>query len=183
MRLFIAIPLPENVKQKLVDLQQPIDGVRWQNSTQIHLTLKFLGDCITERVKELRQYLGNVSYSSFRMTMNGLGYFPENRQPTVIWAGVEESDPLMNLQKIIEEKCTELGFEPESRPFKPHVTLGRVKDASKSDVLSLINKHKQFSIDDMLVTEFVLYQSKLHPDGARYHRLHTFELLADEEMT
>lgn len=176
MRLFVAIPLPGYVKQQLARLRQPIDGIRWQDKEQLHLTLKFLGDTRKERFVKLKEALEDIEISSFTITIKGFGYFPEGEQPRVLWAGIDENDTLTVLYKTVESTCQNLNFEAESRPFRPHVTIARIKDTPKRDVVSFINQHKQFRISDVEIDEFVLYESKLQQDGAKHSRRKTFKL-------
>lgn len=176
MRLFIALPIPEPVKRQLLELQQPIQGVRWQQENQLHLTLKFLGDTEPVRAREVKAGLGDIELPSFTMRLKGFGYFPKGRHPKVLWAGISKNKELVRLQQAVEERCTELGFEAEDRSFKPHITLARLNGVKKRDVLSFVNQHKQFQIPDVPVDEFVLYESKLDPDGAKHTRLKTFPL-------
>ncbi len=180
MRLFIAIPLPQGVKQKLLDLQQPINGVRWQSQEQMHLTLKFVGEVDTTTASELREELDNITYPGFLMTIEGIGYFPDGQQPKVVWAGIKENANLQELHKNVEDRCKKKGIAPENRPYKPHVTIGRTKNTSKQAVTSFINKYNSFILPDIPVNEFALYESKLHPDGARHHRLQTYLLKSDQ---
>lgn len=174
MRLFIAVPMPEFVANRLVELQQPIEGIRWQQEEKLHLTLKFLGDTESDRAQKLQSVLDTIDIPSFSITLNGLGYFPKGKQPRVLWAGIDKSEPLQKLHKAVESRCADLGFDPEQRPFKPHVTIGRVKGASKSTVESFIDRHEDFHIPDIPVEEFVLFESKLHPDGAQHFRRKTY---------
>lgn len=172
MRLFIAIPLPSEVKDELHGLMQSVSGIRWQNYKQLHITLKFLGDTETDQLNKLSGKLNSIKHPPFTFTCKGLGYFPEGRQPRVLWIGVENETPIGDLQGSIEDACTQSGFECESRPFKPHITLGKVKGASKREVTAFINQHKRVRITDIPVEEFILYESKLSPDGAT-HKPHT----------
>lgn len=176
MRLFIAIPMPEAVRECLADLQQDIEGVRWEQSEKFHITLKFLGDTKADGAQKLQSALHTIEIPSFSITLSGLGYFPRGKQPRVLWAGVKKNDPLQKLHSKIEDKCTNLGFEPDSRSFKPHITIGRVKGASKDEIISFIEEYKQFEIQEVRVDEFVLFESKLHPDGAKHLRKETFNL-------
>ncbi|MDZ7658404.1 RNA 2',3'-cyclic phosphodiesterase [Fodinibius sp.] len=180
MRLFIAIPLPKGVKQQLLDLQQPIEGIRWQSQEQMHLTLKFVGEVDKTTVSELREELDNIVHSDFSMTISGIGYFPEGKQPKVVWAGIKENANLQELHKKVENRCEKMGIAPENRPYKPHVTIGRTKNAYKRSVTSFINQHKKFGIQNIQVNEFVLFESELHPDGARHHPLQTYLLNSGE---
>lgn len=180
MRLFIALPLPQPVKRKLVDLQKPIKGVRWQSSDQIHLTLKFIGDSDQELFEKLNNVLGEIKHPSFLIDINGMGYFPENEYPRILWAGVKENKRLKQLYDKVEKSCVSLGIKSENRSFKPHITLGRLKGASKGDVLTFLEKHEKVKITDIPVNEFVLYESKPDPDGVRYSRRKTFQLTVDD---
>lgn len=175
MRLFIAIPLPQQVKEQLLD-RKAIDGVKWQRPDQMHITLKFLGDTDIDLIGDLKEGLGNIEFPEFSLMINGFGYFPEGKQPKVLWAGIDRSRLLEKLYQEIEEVCNRLGFESETRSFKPHITIGRIKRASKEVVDQFINQHKQVQIPDIPVEEFALYESKLNPKGAKYLRLQTFQL-------
>lgn len=180
MRLFIALPLPGPVKEQLVDMKQPIDGVRWEQKSKLHLTLKFLGDTNYDRARQLQEKLNAIECPSFAISLKGFGYFPKGNQPKVLWTGVKKSQLLTRLQQTIEDECTAMGFDPESRSFKPHITIARTNSASKRDVMSFINQHKKFQITDVPVEEFVLYESKLDANGAKHSRIKTFSL-ADRE--
>lgn len=180
MRLFIAIPLPQDVKQKLLDLQQPINGIRWQSQEQMHLTIKFVGEVDQATAGELRDELHTITHPHFAMTIAGIGYFPKGKQPKVLWAGIKENASLQELHKKVEHCCDKNGIAPENRPYKPHVTIGRTKNTPKQAVTSYINQHEPFVLPDIQVSEFALYESKLHPDGARHHRLQTYFLKSDE---
>lgn len=177
MRLFVAIPLPEGVKQRLTNLQQPVEGIRWQASQQYHLTLRFIGEADRETTQAIREQLKNIQTPPFNLDLKAPGYFPENRQPKILWVGLEEEPLLMKLQEKVEQTCRNVGLKPDKREFKPHITLGRVKGASKRDVLSFINQHKQFRMNNIQVSEFILYSSRLHPDGAIHKPLERYSLI------
>lgn len=176
MRLFIALPIPPFVKEQLVDLQQPIEGVRWQQESQIHLTLKFLGETDLDRAQDLKSHLQDIDTPELSISLKGFGYFPQGKDPKVLWTRVNKNKALTKLYREIEETCARLGFEKENRSFKPHITIARVNSAPKRDIMSFINQHKQFQIPDVSIEEFVLYESKLHSEGAKHSRLKTFQL-------
>lgn len=180
MRLFIAIPLPYGVKGQLSELTQPISGIRWQDYKQLHITLKFLGETEARQADELITALTSVRQTSFCFTINGFGYFPPGNHPRVLWAGVDNETPIINLQQSVEDKCVKVGFETESRSYKPHITLGKVKGASKNDVMAFINHHKPFRIPEIPVEEFVLYESVLSSDGATHKPYARFQLTNDK---
>ncbi len=176
MRLFIAVPLPDTVTDQFADLQQPIDWLRWQDRNQLHITLKFLGETDPERVPEINQNLSQIQLPAFSMTIKGFGYFPKDKQPRVLWSGIDNNQSLQKLQQSVEQTCTDIGFDAEGRPFKPHITIARIDGGSKRDVMSFINQHKKFSIPDVPVDEFVLYESKLSSEGATHIRKKSFNL-------
>lgn len=180
MRLFVAVPLPKGVRQKLLDLQQSIDGMRWQSQEQMHLTLKFVGEVDATGASELRKELDKISHPGFSMTIAGLGYFPEGKRPNVVWVGINENANLRELHKKVEDRCKNIGIAPENRPFKPHVTIARANNTSKRAVTSFITKHKTFAVTGIPVNEFILYESRLHLDGARHHPLQSYVLKSDE---
>lgn len=177
MRLFIALPIPSSAKKRLGELHQPIEGVRWQQEGQIHLTLKFLGETDPERAQDLKNDLQNITMPAFDISIQGFGYFSQDKQPRVLWADIKKSAPLKNLQKAVELKCQELGFKAESRAFKPHITIARINGGANCDIMSFINQHKRFQISDIPIEEFVLYESKLNAEGAKHIRLKAFPLV------
>lgn len=176
MRCFVAVPLPAFARQQLVDLQEPIRGLRWQKLEQLHLTLKFLGDVSGDKIQSLQTELSKIQLPAFSLSLQGLGYFPKGKNPRVLWAGIAQNESLNRLRGEVEQICISQGFEAEKRSFKPHITLGRVKNASQNEVMRWINQHKEFEITGVSVDEFVLYESKLHPQGAEHIRLETYRL-------
>lgn len=178
MRLFIAIPLPEYVKSSLRELQQPIEGVRWTDTERYHLTLRFIGDVDQAMMGNIRSGLSEIQVPPFEIDIKGFGYFPEQKKPRVLWAGIEEEPSLMELQRETEEACRSAGLEAESRTFVPHVTLAKVRGGRKKDVMSFINQHKTFRMESIPVTEFVLCESRLYKEGAVHTALETYALNA-----
>lgn len=177
MRLFTAIPLPVPVRRRLTDLtEHQLEGVRWQKQQQLHITLKFLGNTSVNELQSLVDALSQIHQPAFTMKIRGIGCFPERGRPKIIWVGISNPRQLIRLHQRIEETCTNLGFEAEDRPFKPHITLGRVTEWSRQDVLSFINQHRQFSIPGVAAKEFVLYESKLRPGGAEYEKIESIPL-------
>ncbi|MDX1617301.1 MAG: RNA 2',3'-cyclic phosphodiesterase [Balneolaceae bacterium] len=176
MRLFTAIDLPDTVKDRLNEIQDPGLGIRWTAPEAMHLTLRFIGDVDSETRDDLIARMSELERSSFSFTIRDIGYFPPRKHPNIVWVGIEESNPLMELQSRIESACRRAGLEPDERPFTPHITIGRVKGARKNEVLSFINNHKKLRIEEIPVEEFILYESTLKPDGAVHTPLRRFSL-------
>ena len=177
MRLFVAITLPEKVKKQLGNLEKPIEGVRWQDSTQMHLTLRFIGSVDNEISEEVQKRLAKISHQSFKMDINGLGQFPERGKPRVLWAGVKEQAELMKLQEKVEEACVNSGLETEDRDYKPHITIAKVKNNKANGAVKLfIDEYKNFSLGSIPVNEFTLFNSKLSKEGAIHIPIEKYKL-------
>jgi 2'-5' RNA ligase len=175
MRTFIAIPLPKECQLMLDQLQQSLRpykaDVRWVAIPSIHLTLKFLGEVDPEIIPKLSESLNDSTKSerSFKLRLNGLGCFPNLRNPRVIWCGITgEIDGLLRLQQKVENTCAEYGFSPEDRPFRPHLTLGRV--SGKRNLRPLLDCIKIGSDLEcsFQTNHFNVYRSILKPQGAEY---------------
>ncbi|ABK18207.1 RNA 2',3'-cyclic phosphodiesterase [Syntrophobacter fumaroxidans] len=176
IRTFIAVDLPSPVQAVLErferELRKADATVAWIRPDRIHLTLKFLGNVAPERIPALREALESVSrtVSPFRLQAAGCGAFPTIRQMRVIWVGLRgDADRLGDLKQKIEAATVPLGFESEDRPFKPHLTLGRVKGRGRLSVLQeILMANQSFEAEAFDVAEVVLYKSDLKPDGAQY---------------
>jgi RNA 2',3'-cyclic 3'-phosphodiesterase len=183
MRTFLAIPLPAECLSMLDQMQKKLRGfgaeVGWAAMSSIHLTLRFLGDVAPESIPGLAASLKAATKpeSSFELRLRGLGCFPNPRDPRVIWCGIEgDTAALLRLQQSVEAVCRKFGSPPEDRPFKPHLTLGRVKGKRNLQPLMDCIKigsdlERSFSADC-----FNLYQSTLRPQGALYTVLETIAL-------
>jgi RNA 2',3'-cyclic 3'-phosphodiesterase len=183
MRTFIAIPLPNECQVLLDQMQQPLRAcnadVRWVAIPSIHLTLKFLGEVNPEAIPKLQVFLNEACKSERRieLVLRGLGCFPNARNPRVIWCGIEgETDSLLRLQHSVESACAQLGFAPEDRPFRPHLTLGRVQ--GRKNLQTLMDR--VVAGNDLACTfqvdRFHIYKSSLKPQGAVYTILNSVVL-------
>lgn len=178
MRIFIAIPLAAGVRKKLKTLRFSSDAIRWQPTEQMHITLKFLGDLTQKQVNNLQMALSDISKAAFALTLKGWGTFPNEGRPKIIWARIEASEAIMELQQAVEEVCAAWGFERENRPFVPHVTLGRIKGSLSRNEL----ENKMSAATDMLgvltamADCFCLYESELGPGGATHRPIKKYPL-------
>jgi 2'-5' RNA ligase len=183
MRTFIAIPLPAECQSMLDRMQKELQPcgaeVGWVAIPSIHLTLKFLGEVDPEIIPKLAQSLETASISErpFELTLRNLGCFPNPGNPRVIWCGIDgATDALLRLQRNVEATCEQLGFPPENRDFKPHLTLGRVK--GKRNLQPLVDCIKIGSgLESCFKADRVnIYRSTLKPQGAVYSVLNTILL-------
>jgi RNA 2',3'-cyclic 3'-phosphodiesterase len=185
VRLFIALELDEDARARLADYQRWLAGldraVRWVRPEQIHLTLKFLGDMPDGQVVPVCRALdGLAEHEAFEFQIYGIGTFGSPRSPRVVWVGVQMPNPaLMELQKACEEGLAELGFPPEGRAFKPHLTLGRVKDPRAGTAVSEAVSNVQLQDLGPLAQwagHLVLFASILRPQGSQYLVTHKVTL-------
>ncbi len=176
IRTFVAIDLPGPVQAALGRfvhvLREANAPVSWVKPDRIHLTLKFLGDVPEEQVPTLCEALQSVAggASPFQLQPAGCGAFPSIKQMRVVWVGVRgELDALRALQAGVEEALGTLGFQPEGRPFRAHLTVGRVKGSQRARVLQeTLLSNQNFIAEAFDVTDLVLYKSVLRPEGAQY---------------
>ncbi len=186
IRTFIAIDLPENTRKALGAIQEHLKqsraGVRWVKPAGIHLTLKFLGNVHPAQIDEIAAAAAEVvrEESALSLSVADFGAFPNLRNPRVIWVGIKgDLKRLARIQARLEENLAPLGFAREKRGFRPHLTLGRVKDRRNRqaliDAMTALQSPKFNSFD---VTEIILYKSDLRPSGAIYTKLHRMSLAA-----
>jgi 2'-5' RNA ligase len=169
IRSFVAINLPEEIKDDLAsvvsELRDENRAVKWVKPEGLHLTLKFLGDIDEKTVAPLAAELDAVAKNHPPMSLNieGLGAFPDPKRPRVVWAGLGgDLEILRDIASQVDHVCASFGVKPEKRPFRAHITIGRLK------VPTVVDLNKELRKKGFLATEMVLYQSELLPTGARY---------------
>ncbi len=184
-RAFIAMPLPDTLHQQLELLVSElkhagVSGVRWVPLTNIHLTLKFLGDITELQRKNLTERLTAIvqQFSPINITIGGIGAFPNPRRARVVWVGVQAPAQLARLQQLVENEAAEAGIPPEEKPFSPHLTIARgTKYATQTELERLaaaLVKLEKFDIGRFTSNHITLYRSDLRPQGPVYTRLAQF---------
>lgn len=191
IRAFIAISLPDPVRQRLDEIEKHIQhaagdtarrAVRWVPAQNIHLTLKFLGEVDTASIPTLSKLLAaeTARHASFPLIIENTGAFPNLRRPRIIWAGVRESTPLARLQKSVDVSTRALGYPSEDRPFSAHLTLGRVSpQAGNAEIMALVHALESTSVGEIAAfpVELVhLFRSDLRPGGPIYTAVDHFPL-------
>jgi RNA 2',3'-cyclic 3'-phosphodiesterase len=172
-RFFVAIDLPDSMRQLLASLDPHVRGVRWTEPDQIHLTLSFFGD-VTEDVElKLREKLGAIEFGAFFLPVNGVGAFSSKSAPKIIWIGVGRAHPhLFQIHKRVQEAALAVCIELELRPWHPHITIARCRDVSAQALRKFLQSNAEFDAGMIRVDAFHLYSSKLTPAGP----IHTREL-------
>ena len=185
IRAFLAIDPPEVVLDNIQALQnrlkKSIQGaIRWVRPEGIHLTLKFFGDISAYDVENISEAIANktANVPPITLEIRGMGAFPDLNRPRVIWLGINgQLAPLLSLQRDLEEVFSKLGFPKENRPFRAHLTMGRVK--VPKGIIGLapsVEAEGNLMAGNFTVGEITLFQSSLSPQGAIYSKLAAFPL-------
>jgi len=190
LRTFIAIELDDTLKSKLEKVQhklrgEPISGfVRWVTPSGIHLTLKFLGDMDSARTPHILSAVKTAcaGIEPFELAVRGTGCFPNWKHPNVIWVGlVGQVQSVTLLARKVEEECAKLGFDPEERPFSPHLTLGRVRQdmapPERGQLGELVRRLDIGQIGVIHADIVHLMRSELKAGGAVYSSLGSVKLV------
>lgn len=166
-RLFVAIRPPQEIRDRLIDLMEGIEGARWQDDDQLHLTLRFIGEVDRHRAEDIAAALASIRHPCFEIALSGLGTFGRRGQPAILWAGVTPEEDLKALHKKIDLALQRTGLEPEHRAYSPHITLARL-GRSAGSVEGLMSAAGGIGSAPFPVEAFHLYESRLSPAGALY---------------
>ena len=179
MRLFVALEMPLAARNNLAALIASLRAItrepRWVRTENLHLTLKFLGEVAEDRLAAVETALAGIrSQQAVTLEVRGLGFFPNEKNPRVFWAGIEASSNLRMLAGDIESAMEKCGMAREKREFSPHLTLARLERSLPEALRRAVadNAHREFG--SLRTGEFHLMQSKLKPSGAEYTTLSTF---------
>ena len=175
MRTFVAVELPEGIKNQIATVQAELRRipaqVSWVKPGNIHVTLKFLGEVPENKIEEVfsATEAGCRGIKKFRMGLKGLGGFPNLQRPRVIWVGTSAGEKeITELQEKVEKELEKTGFPKEDRKFTPHFTIGRIKMPKGIEELSQAVGKIEFATEEFEVKEVVVMQSQLNPAGAIY---------------
>jgi RNA 2',3'-cyclic 3'-phosphodiesterase len=174
VRTFIAIPLPESVKQFLSQIQSELKSAgwiaAWPNPDNFHLTLKFLGPTPRHILKPIQSVMTDFSrtFPAFTLTVGGIGVFPHVKNARIVWIGIQgQTDRLTPLVTDLEKKLHAMGIPAQPRPFFPHITLARIKKPVRPrGMISAIKRFESNPSHAFPVNRLVLYKSRLQPQGA-----------------
>jgi 2'-5' RNA ligase len=186
-RIFIAIDISDSARAACgahtAILRQKFPQVRvgWERPEKLHLTLKFLGSIGVGIVDDLETHISEITshHERFKLRLSNLGTFPSKSRPRILWIGLDDpSDAILPLQSQIEDTCHRLGFEPKKRAFRPHLTIGRIKEPQKAAGLADVHMKTKIEPVAFEVAEIVIYESKLQPTGSVYSVVSTAKLQA-----
>ncbi|MCD6326882.1 RNA 2',3'-cyclic phosphodiesterase [bacterium] len=176
IRAFISIEIPHPIREQIALAAEPLKGVKgkmsWCSPNNMHITLKFLGECTRGRLGSISKNLAAIGarHAPFKLTFGGVGVFPGPASPRIIWLGVSDgADHLASLAKDVRASMESIGFKPESRPFRPHITLCRVKYLKSTQELGATIKNlPEAKIEPINADHIFLMRSQLRPKGAIY---------------
>ena len=179
-RIFLAFDIPDNIHRicdsRIDDLRNRFADVRigWEKTEKQHITLKFLGNTDSSLLKNLQGRVSEIAekHSGFTLRLARAGVFPRASRPRVLWIGLEDRpNRIQPMYADLEEACQELGWAKETRAFRPHITIGRVRDPDEATAVA--DAHLRTTIEpvEFEVAEIVIYESKLESTGSVYSRL------------
>ena len=174
-RLFVAIRPPEPVLDLLLDRMEGLPAVRWQDSEQLHLTLRFIGEVERPLAEDLAATLGQLRFPAFALQIAGVGRFDHQRRGT-LWAGVTPRQPLAALAAKVERACVGVGIAPERRAFHPHITLARWGRGAGTSLDPFLTRHAALRSEPFLVDGFTLFESHLGRQGAHHEVIANYPL-------
>jgi len=181
VRAFVALPCPPELRRaiasELEEWRGLGGGVRWTPPERIHLTLRFLGDSTPDEIEEVAGDLRGISARTgpLEVVPDGIGAFPGWKRPRVVWLGLDGGEWLERLAEAVEEAVRAAGFDPEERPFHPHLTLARIKGRGAGRAIRAVRGWRPGTGRE-IVDEIVVYRSDLRPDGPRYTPIERFRL-------
>ena len=180
MRAFIGIDLPFKTKDKISKIQEDLKALnlklKWANSKNIHLTLKFLGNIKELRIPEIKEAINKTTkdLSAFEISLKDFGFFPNQNKPRVFFIETSKANLLKSIADKLEDSLAKIGFEKEGR-FKSHITLARIK--ALDNIALLKDKIETIKLEEKFQIKAVtLYQSTLTPDGPIYKEIYTNNL-------
>lgn len=168
IRLFAAVAIPDAIAEGLVRRQTGLKGARWRPRDALHVTLRFFGEIREDVARDLDAELLRVSGSPFEISMAGAGAFGEGAELEAIWVGVGGSDPLNRLARACEGAARRVGLRPETRRYRPHVTLAYLRHADPAEAAGWIQANNLLQSPPMRVERFALYSSLPGSQGSHY---------------
>jgi 2'-5' RNA ligase len=182
-RLFCAVKIPptEAIEEVIGVFSQELGSaqIKWVATQNLHLTLKFFGDTPNHQLGPITEalFMAASDFPPFSFTVEGCGTFGSVRQPNVIWLGIKNAQPLIDLYNLINQHLAPLGYVPDKKLFTPHLTIGRIK--SLPDTLRLRSLESEYCEEGFArvkTSSFYLMESFLRPQGPLYKVVEAFRL-------
>lgn len=183
-RIFVALNIPDYAKEKLFGIIYQLHSdksLKWETKEKIHLTLKFIGDVEDELIPQIKNDLLFLEeYKTQLLQITGFGFFFSYRVPRILWAGLKYSEELKSIAERLEDYFIRYGVEKENRPFKPHLTLMRIKNNPGEFFINKF-KNSKFEPISFQSNSISLIKSELKPAGSVYTEINKYKLRPLEE--
>ena len=182
MRLFAALPIAEPARAEIARLLARLRELAWPlrlvHDHGLHLTMKFFGEVAPTRLEVIEEAVRAAvpGTGALPLQLAGVGAFPSDRHPRIVWVGLDGPTGLELLQDRLERRTEAIGFPPEGRPFRPHVTLARVREGQRLPPGAIESLEGRYEQVPFLASELVLYESVLGREGPRYEPRLTLDL-------
>lgn len=181
IRLFIALEIPKEIRTLVLDsAQQELTGnndLRWEDENKIHVTLKFIGDVPKKMVNGISNSMQFIeTYSSMKCSLANFGFFPDEIEPKILWAGLKPDNSVFSLlNEINNELLKKFSIPVEWKKFKPHLTLLRLRSSLEKHQIENIVR-KELPQETFVANGVILYQSILQPGGSVYKEIKKYKL-------
>ena len=176
IRLFAAIAVPDEAADVLAPLASGVSGARWSPRENLHITLRFAGDIAETLAEDFDSALSAVRAPAFAVSLVGVGSFGDGPDVHALWSGVEAGEPLARLQRRCERAARQAGLKPDTRAWKPHVTLAYLSGADPARVVSWTAAHSLLRVAPFHVDRFGLYSSWATRTGSAYQLERSYPL-------
>lgn len=176
IRLFVALPLPFDIRQELASLASGVPGARWVPEENFHITLRFVGDVPQTTAADIDSMLAGIRAPGFQIRLGGVGHFGPLRKARSLWVGVQRDSALQHLRDKIESAVVRAGLRREPRKFVPHVTLARIKGETGHHLANFLAGNSLYRSGPIEIDRFVLYASHLGGEGSVYEELADYDL-------
>ncbi|HTR85779.1 MAG TPA: RNA 2',3'-cyclic phosphodiesterase [Reyranella sp.] len=177
-RLFIALPVPDEIADELIPLQSGVPDARWIPAENFHVTLCFAGEVHGSALRDLEEELGDIAGPRFPVAIAGVEHFSSGKQPRALVALVEKSDRLDWLAQKVSTVTRNCGIEVERRKFRPHVTLARFPSGAETGhhIAQFMASHSTFKAGPWLADHFALFSSRQSGGGRIYTEEAAYDL-------
>ena len=165
-RLFTGLELPEDIRDSLIDIEQPLTGASWIDADDLHLTLRFFGDVSDEIARDLADLLETTPGDAFALKISRLGTF--GTEPHSLYAAVEPNSALDSLARAHDRIARGFGLPNSKRPWKPHITLARLHHADPLKLARLLTGEAQFALDPIFIHRYALFSGRQRTGGGPY---------------
>lgn len=174
-RLFVGLRPPPAIRAQLLGVMGGVTGARWQDDSQLHCTLRFIGEIERPQAEDVAIALSNIHFPPIEIALAGVGQFDSRGRPNALWAGLRPHDALAGLHKKVDQALVRCGLAPERRAYLPHITLARM-NASAGTTDRFLESHAGLASVPFTFDHFLLFESTLGREGAIYEAIERYPL-------